>query len=108
MGTKNNPGKFDCYRAAEPDEPMFVLLARDPMAADLVETWALGRELVEGEDSPKAKEARECAKQMGEWHNKQLQDRIPTPQDMKRTKCIPPKLCLACERLGYHLEPLNK
>lgn len=29
MGTKNNPGAFDCYANAEPDEPMFVLLARD-------------------------------------------------------------------------------
>ncbi|HAW11807.1 MAG TPA: aspartate decarboxylase, partial [Chloroflexi bacterium] len=30
MGTKNNPGKFDCYDDAHPDEPMFVLLGRDP------------------------------------------------------------------------------
>ena len=29
MGTKNNPGKFDCYEHAKPDEPMFVLLGRD-------------------------------------------------------------------------------
>lgn len=40
MGTKNNPGKFDCYENAEPDEPMFVLLGRDRLAAHLVSIWS--------------------------------------------------------------------
>lgn len=40
MGTKLKPGKFDCYANAEPDEPMFVLLARDPLAPQLVRIWA--------------------------------------------------------------------
>lgn len=40
MGTKNNPGKFDCYENAKPDEPMFVLLARDPIAPFLVSIWS--------------------------------------------------------------------
>jgi hypothetical protein len=40
MGTKNNPGKFDCYANAEPDEPMFVLLGRDRLAAHLVSIWS--------------------------------------------------------------------
>ena len=40
MGTKQNPGPFDCYAAAAPDEPMFVLLARDSKAAALVNLWA--------------------------------------------------------------------
>ena len=40
MGTKNNPGEFDCYFNAEPDEPMFVLLARDPLAPFLVSIWS--------------------------------------------------------------------
>ena len=40
MGTKNNPGEYDGYTKAEPDEPMFVLLARDPLAADQVRDWA--------------------------------------------------------------------
>jgi hypothetical protein len=40
MGTKNNPGKFDCLEKAEADEPFFVLLARDPHAAHLVSIWA--------------------------------------------------------------------
>jgi hypothetical protein len=40
MGTKENPGAFDCYANAEPDEPMFVLLARDHRAPTLVRAWA--------------------------------------------------------------------
>lgn len=36
MGTKNNPGRYDCYANAEPDEPMFVLLGHDRHAATLV------------------------------------------------------------------------
>ena len=40
MGTKNNPGQFDCYANAEPDEPMFVLLGRDRLAPFLVSIWS--------------------------------------------------------------------
>lgn len=43
MGTKNQPGRFDCYYAAEDDEPMFILLGRDEQAADRVEEWAVER-----------------------------------------------------------------
>lgn len=39
MSTKLNPGAFDCHGAALPDEPMFVLLARDPLAPALVRQW---------------------------------------------------------------------
>jgi hypothetical protein len=44
MGTKENPGRFDCHANALPDEPMFVLLARDIQAPGLVFTWAMQRE----------------------------------------------------------------
>ena len=40
MGTKFDPGKFDCYANAEPDEPLFVLLGRDRLAAHLVSIWS--------------------------------------------------------------------
>lgn len=63
MGTKNNPGAFDCYAAAEPDEPMFILLGRDKHAPTLVWLWAALREL-EGEDPPKVADARNCVVQM--------------------------------------------
>lgn len=60
MGTKNNPGKFDCYANAEPDEPMFILLGRDKHASRLVWEWAELRE-ADGEDPTKVAEARECS-----------------------------------------------
>jgi hypothetical protein len=66
MGTKNNPGAFDCYANAEPDEPMFVLLGRDKHAPTLVWLWATLREL-DGEDEAKIIEARTCAAKMMEW-----------------------------------------
>ena len=66
MGTKNNPGKFDCYANAEPDEPMFILLARDKHAPILVHFWAVLRELA-GEDIAKVREARDCALAMVNW-----------------------------------------
>lgn len=66
MGTKNNPGQFDCYEAADPDEPMFVLLARDPDAADLVRQWALKREARDGH-TDKVCEAFCCAVDMERW-----------------------------------------
>jgi len=66
MGSKNNPGVYDPYDNAEPDEPMFVLLGRDPMAWFLVSEWAAIRERL-GEDPAKVAEARECAQKMWEW-----------------------------------------
>lgn len=66
MGTKNNPGAFDCYANAEPDEPMFTLLGRDPMAPLIVTLWAEMRAL-SGEDAAKCKEARDCAIAMFRW-----------------------------------------
>lgn len=70
MGTKNNPGKFDCYANAEQDEPMFILLGRDPSAPDLVRGWADDRErLISAgrkpeSDRPMIAEARKCADDM--------------------------------------------
>ncbi len=40
MSTKQHLGEFDCYANALPNEPMFVLLARDPKAATAVRDWA--------------------------------------------------------------------
>lgn len=66
MGTKNNPGAFDCYANAEPDEPMFVLLGRDKHAPALVWLWAVLREL-DGETPEKVAEARACVQEMVEF-----------------------------------------
>lgn len=72
MGTKNNPGDFDCYANAEPDEPMFVLLARDILAPQHVREWAYAYEMKCGPDPTerqvrKFTEARECADAMERW-----------------------------------------
>lgn len=69
MGTKNNPGAFDCYANAEPDEPMFVLLGRDPVAGLIVEIWAhlrveMGKD---AKDDPIIVEALECAKALNKY-----------------------------------------
>jgi hypothetical protein len=63
MGSKNHPGKFDCYQAADPNEPMFVLLGRDQDAPGLVYQWAALREQ-RGELQAKVDEARNCANEM--------------------------------------------
>ncbi len=69
MGSKNEPGKFDCYSHAEPDEPMFILLARDKHAPRLVREWARLRD-VAGENPEKVREAFDCADAMEVWHMK--------------------------------------
>lgn len=73
MGTKINPGEFDCYSRAYLDEPLFVLLARDPSAPDIVRTWAAARKrMIEDRDAPESDrdmvvEARACAEKMKDW-----------------------------------------
>jgi hypothetical protein len=73
MGTKNNPGEFDCYANALPDEPMFVLLARDPLFFDLVLAWARNRarDINCGErpesDRRMVTEALDCALAGSQW-----------------------------------------
>jgi hypothetical protein len=76
MATKNNPGEFDCYENAEGDEPMFVLLARDPQAPGLVRQWAHDRELriaigeyreLTEDEKRQVDEAMECANAMEAW-----------------------------------------
>lgn len=40
MGTKNNPGQFDCYAKLDPDEPYFTLRSTDETGPFLVRIWA--------------------------------------------------------------------
>jgi hypothetical protein len=69
MGTKNHPSAFDCHAAADPDEEMFILLGRDPMAGALVRAWADMREHAD-EDPTKVKEARDVADKLDAWATK--------------------------------------
>ena len=39
MSTKNNPGSYDCYAKLDPNEPYFVLRAKDPSAPYLIRIW---------------------------------------------------------------------
>ncbi len=66
MSTKNNPGKFDCYSRAHPDEPMFVLLGRDPAASFLIDLWVSIRAAM-GESGDKLNEAQECSEACRNW-----------------------------------------
>lgn len=74
MGTKTDPGPFNCLAAAEPDEPIFILLGRDPHAHVAVRRWADDREqwIRAGakplEDMRRVWEARECADKMEAFH----------------------------------------
>jgi len=76
MGTKLQPGNFDCYANAEPDEPMFILLARDLSAPHVVRGWAINRELAINlkqkpeSDRAAVKEAFDCAEAMVKWREK--------------------------------------
>ena len=81
MGTKSNPGAFDCYEDAGPDEPIFVLRSTDKSAPDTVRHWVDMYELrkqLENADGngpgeltalqqEKVDEARECASAMERW-----------------------------------------
>ena len=76
MGTKNNPGAYDCYQNAAPDEPVFTLRAKDPAAAAAIRFWMKVRyemkkragEFDEREQA-KQEEAERCAVAMEEWRN---------------------------------------
>ncbi len=86
MGTKLKPGAFDCYANAAPDEPMFVLLARDESAPKLVRNWVREREIRKGHQWPvfvdpslpqfddKAREALACADAMEQFRSTASQD----------------------------------
>lgn len=65
MSSKNNPGLYDCYANADPDEEMFVLLARDRHASALVQLWAWMRDK-EGEPAEVVEEARAAAEIMAQ------------------------------------------
>ena len=76
MGSKNTPGEYDCYANALPDEPMFILLARDQRAPETVRHWADKRAMdvragrKPASDMRMVREARECAAAMRVWRKR--------------------------------------
>jgi hypothetical protein len=72
MGTKNNPGKYDCYAKLEPDEPYFLLRGKDPIGWLVVKVWValrmvLADDLLPTEYAEKLNEAKAAAAQMKDW-----------------------------------------
>jgi len=76
MGTKLNPGKFDCYAKAKPDEPMFILLARDKLTPFLICAWAILSRL-RGKPTQQILEAVECARNAAIWRAERNGEPIP-------------------------------
>lgn len=85
MGSKANPGRYDCYANALPDEPLFVLLARDPDFEEIVRIWALRRQqrIDRGAAPPTDKElvleALQCAEDGATWRSKAISEH-PIPR----------------------------
>ena len=100
MATKTSPGEFDCYGKAEPDEPLFTLRAKDPLAPVLVRLWVELRAMTrpvdeiadEGQQTRerrKQAEAESCAEQMEMWHEDHLQ-RMNDEAAAGPTAAVPP------------------
>ena len=67
MSTKNKPSENDCYEKAMDDEPMFTLLARDPVAPILISMWIKMRLLLNNIDESQHLEALTIINDMTEW-----------------------------------------
>lgn len=59
--------KGSCLNKAQDDEPIFVLLARDPIAHHIVRRWADMAAQKQIHDSDKVEEARALADMMRDW-----------------------------------------
>ncbi len=44
MGTKAEPGPYDCYAKAAMDEPIFTMRSKDPSGPYFVRMWAFVRQ----------------------------------------------------------------
>lgn len=108
MGTKINPGRFDCHGRALADEPLFTLLARDPAAPKAIEVWAGQRAaMIERGDAPASDyamltEAIECAGDMARWRAENMgrwrREAPPPTHDPDQwwpwaAHCLPPRGC---------------
>ena len=101
MGTKANPGEFDCYAKALPDEPIFTITARDPEFYYFVNKWAEQREnaVMCGDrpfsDMRMVQEARALATYGRDWrrnnNGKWRQQRRPTIEELEKILQAPDK-----------------
>jgi len=105
MGSKNQPGAFDCYANAKPDEPMFVLLGRDRSAGLLVRLWANMREQ-SGEDPAKIANARKIADDLDAWAVKLGKSPMKSVYGAACKSCdgacvVDGALCKGCDGSGF-------
>ena len=77
MGTKSEPGRYDCYAMAEPDEPMFILLGRDVAAPAIIREWVARRIKAGNLSTLQGNEAIATAKAMEEWRARRRDDLSP-------------------------------
>ncbi len=110
MGTKNKPGEFDCYKNAEPDEPMFVLLGRDPTASMVVAFWRiLKMEMVKQGTSKssqeKLEEAHVCSIALADWARLKGKNLTGASIAMRAafTTLFGPRLGTKTEMIQFHL-----
>jgi hypothetical protein len=61
-----------CLNRAADDEPIFILRAKDPLAAKLVEEWAAKAVLEQAHEDPKIQAAYRFAQAMKEWRLKNV------------------------------------
>jgi hypothetical protein len=66
MGTKQDPSRFDGYGKAEPDEPVFTLIGRDPAAPALIREWVRHHQNAKT-DGTQLMEALAVADEMDRW-----------------------------------------
>jgi hypothetical protein len=60
-------GTCSCFVKAQPDEPIFVLRAKDISAPMVVRSWAGWLALMRTRDAPKVQEAVDLATKMEQW-----------------------------------------
>lgn len=73
MATKDTPGDFDCYAKLRPDEPYFVIRAKDPVGAKAVRAWCQlrrGAGILKPNERQRLREAEAVADAMQEWRKK--------------------------------------
>mgnify|MGYP001194417691 CR=1 FL=1 len=73
MGTKAQAllNRASCLNRAGDDEPIFILRAKDPLAAQTVRLWA--SMAADGTHSPeKVKQALDVAETMDRWHTNNM------------------------------------
>lgn len=77
MGTRNNPGMFNCYASALPDEEVFTVLGRDPATPATIRFWVAERQrlgkVVTMDDQQRMREALVVADRAEDWRARMIE-----------------------------------